>query len=194
MSLRVRVSFSLIVLYFCCSRAASASIIDVTSAVPIGTFEWVYDTLFGTGSTFSLTNESEKTFDAIFVDLYAGDGSDPFRTLDLGTVLGGGITQSIDDLSLLTVPTDIARAHLRFTLAGDLVGADLLATELSGESEGLTAVSVDILGPQASPEPVPEPSTLALLASGVLIALRRRRGVRHSRAGDRAAAVGPTCT
>lgn len=156
-------------------------------AAPIGTFEWVYDTLFATGSSFNVTNESESSFEDIFVDLYAPEAADPFQSLSLNSVEAGGIVQSFEDLSFLVVPFDLDRAHLRFTFNSGLVGLDLFASALTGDPQSLMAASVDIFAPEVppSPAPVPEPATLLLLGTGLgAMGLRRIRGRRDAGDGD----------
>jgi hypothetical protein len=45
----------------------------------IGTFDWVDDILFRSGSTFSVNNESASTFESIAIDLFAQGDSTPFH-------------------------------------------------------------------------------------------------------------------
>jgi hypothetical protein len=99
--------------------------------------------------------------------------------IDLGA---GEFAQSLDDLSLLGVPADIARVHLRFIFGSGvdsaLVGFDLFADALTGDVD-LMAASIELTiadTPPPPPAPVPEPGTLLLLAAGVgTLALRRLR-------------------
>ena len=184
MSLRVRTGVSLIAVFLFTSGAASAApITGGTSAVPLGTFEWVYDTLFASISTFKVTNESGDQFEDIFVDLYEPDAQDPFWSLSLGTLeAGGDPLQSFEDIDLL-VPSQLDRAHLRFNLGANLITADLFADGLTGEAP-LFAATVDFLAPEAPP--VPEPSTILLLSSALgVLGLRRKRGHRALRVADR---------
>jgi hypothetical protein len=177
MRLRVRVAVSMFVVLLCAASPAFASPIGGSSSIPLGTFEWVYDVMFGTGSTFTLTNESEDSFDDIVVDLYAPEAIDPFQSLSLGSIAGPGIAQSIDDLSFLLVPFDLDRARLTFRLGETILGADLFAAALSGD-EGVSLAAVDVFAPDPPTEPVPEPSTLLLLGGGIVaVALRRRRRI-----------------
>jgi len=184
MSLRVRTGVSLIAIFLFTSGAASASpITGGTSAVPLGTFEWVYDTLFDSISTFKVTNESDAQFEDIFVDLYEPDAQDPFRSLSLGTLeAGGDPLQYFEDIVLL-VPNQLDRAHLRFNLGASLISADLLAAGLTGEDPTFAA-AVDFFAPED--QPVPEPSTLLLLSSALgVLGLRRKRGHRAPHVADR---------
>ena len=190
MSLRVRTGVSLIAIFLCMSGAASASTITGgTSAVPLGTFEWVYDTLFDSISTFKVTNESGESFEDIFVDLYEPDALDPFRSLGLGTLeAGGDPLQYFEDIVLL-VPSQLDRAHLRFNLGASLISADLFADGLTGDAPTF-ATAVDFFAPED--QPVPEPSTLLLVSSALgVLGLRRKRGNRAPRVADRRSPPGP---
>ena len=185
MSLRVRTGVSLIAIFLCTSGAASASTITGgTSAVPLGTFEWVYDTSLDSISTFKVTNESGDQFEDIFVDLYEPDALDPFRSLSLGTLeAGGDPLQYFEDI-VLTVPGQLDRAHMRFNLGTSVITADLFAEALTGETPTLAVAAVDFFAPEA--QPVPEPSTLLLLSSALgVLGLRRKRGHRAPRVADR---------
>jgi hypothetical protein len=53
------------------SGSAQAGPIVLEPGSVIGTFEWVDDVLFGTGSTFDVDNESSFTFESVFVDLFS---------------------------------------------------------------------------------------------------------------------------
>ncbi len=167
--------------------AALLCVPRLASAATIGTFDWVYDELFATGSSFNVANESVDTFTSVFVDLYAPLAPDPFQSLSLGNVAAGTTAQSIDDLSLLLVPLDLARAQLRFTFGTEAVVVQLLAGALVGEPGNVLFGSIDIEAPDVSPTPTPEPSTLALLLAGVGIGAWRagfaRRGAARQRPG-----------
>lgn len=156
------------------------------SAEPIGTFGWVYDTLFDTGSAFSVTNESADPFSDVFVDLYAPGAADPFQSISLGnsgTIDGSTAAQSLEEL--LFVPSlELDRVHLRFVFDSMSLSADLFASALAGESGTLLATSADLFATESAPEPIPEPGTLLLLGSGIsALVLRRARGCRDR--GDR---------
>jgi hypothetical protein len=141
------------------------------AAAPIGTFEWVHDALFGTGSTFSVTNQSDDPFEDVFVDLFAPGQMTAFQSLSLGTVDAGSAAQSIDDLSFLVVPFDLSRALVRLTFDGTALSAELDSANLQGDPAFLLAGAIDIVAPDdpdPTPVPVSEPSTLTMLAGACL--------------------------
>ena len=151
------------------------------SATSIGVFDWTYDAAFGTGSTFSVTNDSTDPFSDVFVDLYAPSESIAFLSLSLGEVSAGGTAQSIDDLSLLLVPNDLATAVLRLSFGSDPITATIVASSLQGDPAFLLQSSIDILTDDSpNPTPIPEPSTVVLVGSVLGAAAVRR--VRSSRA------------
>jgi PEP-CTERM motif-containing protein len=153
------------------SRSAHADPLGPT--VVIGTFEWVDDILFGGGSTFNVNNESASAFESIAIDLFAQGDSTPFQTLLIGDIPSAGFAQSFEDLSALIVGTDLVEAVLRFTFDNAPLTATLFAASLTGDPATLLATSVDL----EAPAPVPEPTTLVLLTSGLAAAAwRRRRG------------------
>lgn len=171
--MRLRVAIVLAAL-LCVPRGASAA--------TLGTFEWVYDVLFASGSTFSVTNESDDSFSDVVVDLYAPEATVPFQSLAFGTIVGGTIAQNIEDLSFLLVPQDIDRAHLTLVVGTEVIALDLLATALTGESTDLLATSIDIVAADPPPTHIPEPPTLLLLAIGLGgFACYRRRARRAPR-------------
>ena len=146
------------------------------NAAPIGTFEWAYDVLFGTGSTFNITNTSTGVFEDTFVDLYAPAATTPFQTISFGDVDSGGSAQSIDDLSVFLVPDDLARVQLRLTFDATPVTAQLLASDLQGLPTLLLIGATDITGP--APTNVPEPPSVSLMLLGfaaTAFAARRRK-------------------
>jgi hypothetical protein len=142
-------------------------------AASIGTFEWTYDALFGTGSVFSVTNQSSDPFLDVFVDLYAPSESIAFYSMNLGVVDTGSASQTIDDLSFLTVPFDIGSATVRLSYVGEAVTATLLASSLAGDPTLLLQGATDIQVEDDS-QPVPEPSTLLLLGSALAAATIRK--------------------
>jgi hypothetical protein len=161
-------------------RSAGASPILEPSGRVVGSFGWVHDVLFQTGSTFSVTNESNADFVDVFVDLYAPSETVPFISLSLGAVVAGGSGQSIDDLSALLVPEDISVALLRLSFANAPLSASIFATSLSGDPLDLLAGATDILAPAQSPAPIPEPTTLVLMGVGILTGGLRRILSRHT--------------
>jgi hypothetical protein len=152
-------------------------------AASIGTFEWTYDALFGTGSVYSVTNQSSDPFLDVFVDLYAPSESVAFYSMSLGVVEAGTGSQTIDDLSFLMVPFDIGSATVRLNYIGEALTATLLASSLAGDPTLLLQGATDILTEESpQPHPVPEPSTLLLLGSALTAAMiRRRRGITWGR-------------
>ena len=136
-------------------------------AAPIGSFSWVHDILFGTGSTFTVVNDSGDPFTSVLIDLYAPDAATPFYTVNLGDIGAGESAQSIDDFSLFTLPADLDRTDLRLTYLADPVTAQLLATELIGDPLDLLTGTIDITVPDPPAPTVPEPGTLLSLALGL---------------------------
>jgi hypothetical protein len=143
-------------------------------AASIGTFEWTHDAFFGTGSVFSVTNQSSDPFLDVFVDLYAPSESVAFYSMNLGVVDAGSASQTIDDLSFLIVPFDIGSATVRLSYIGEMVTATLLASSLAGDPTLLLQGATDIEVDDES-QPVPEPSTLLLLGSALTAATIRKR-------------------
>jgi hypothetical protein len=148
------------------------------SAATIGAFEWLYDAAFATGSTFNVTNEYDRPYLSVFVDLFAPGAIQPFHTLSLDDVpANGGFIQSIDDLSIFLVPDDIGSATLRLTAGGVPVTATLSATDLLGDPADFLAGSIDITSRELPPgpeTPIPEPGTLILVGSALGVSGWRR--------------------
>jgi hypothetical protein len=142
-------------------------------AAPIGSFDWVHDVLFGTGSVFFVINDSANTFEDASVDLFAPGATNPFQTLSLGDVLPGAFVQSIDDLSFLLVPFDLDRVQLTLSYDSNRVSVDLLSSSMLGDPDLFLAASTSIPEPTRT---VPEPSTLLLLAvaAGIVTCGARR--------------------
>ena len=164
------------------SGSAQAGPIVLEPGSVIGTFEWVDDVLFGTGSTFDVDNESSFTFESVFVDLFSSGATTPFQTLALGDIPSMGFAQSFEDLSALIVGTDLSQALLRLTFGDTPLTATLFASSLTGDPQTLLAASVDI----QTTAPVPEPATLTLLGSSLAAMgwrLRRRGRTRHTTNG-----------
>jgi hypothetical protein len=153
---------------------ACASRVD---AAPIGTFEWTHDILFGTGSVFTVINESGSAFDDVTVDLFAPSAATPFFAASLGDLSPGESAQSFDDLSFFLVPFDLDSIRLRLTFENTLVTATLVSTQLTGDPSSLLAGSTTIDAPEVSP--VPEPSSVLLLLTGVALLTRRRMTARQ---------------
>jgi hypothetical protein len=147
------------------------------SAAIIGTFGWTYDAGLGTGSVFDVTNESAVTFESLSFALFAPGSSVEFMSMPLdpldNDVAPGATRQSIADLSLFLVPDDIERVVLTFLFDGTTITTALHSNSLTGEID-LMSTATSIQGPDVS-TPVPEPSTLALLACGIAAACARRR-------------------
>src|SRR5688572_16957015 len=91
----------------------------LSSAEPIGLFEWVDDRFFATGSVFNVTNASATDFLDVYIDLYAPANVAPFYSLNLGEIQAGTNAQSIDVLSFLVIPLDLDRATLRLGYLSD---------------------------------------------------------------------------
>jgi PEP-CTERM motif len=159
------------------SGSAQAGPIVLEPGSVLGTFGWVDDILFGSGSTFDVQNESSFTFESVFVDLFALGATTPFQTLALGDIPSMQPGQSFEDLSSLSVGTDLVQALLRLTLGDTALTATLLASSLTGDSAGFVTTSVDI----QAPAPVPEPATLTLLGSSLAAMGWRLRRERRTR-------------
>jgi hypothetical protein len=160
------------------SGSAQAGPIVLEPGSVLGTFGWVDDILFGSGSTFAVDNESPFTFESVFVDLFSSGATTPFQTLDLGDIPPSlGFAQSLEDLSSLSVGTDLVQALLRLTLGDTALTATLLASSLTGDPAGFVTTSVDI----QAPAPVPEPATLTLLGSSLAAMGWRLRRERRTR-------------
>jgi hypothetical protein len=155
------------------------------SAGPIGAFDWVHDVLFGTGSSFIVTNDSTRIFESVFVDLYSPGEFDPFQSLGLGDIdPEGGFAQTFDDLSHLLVPENVHRAVVRFVLADAVITTALLASSLEGDpTDFLIATTVIDDGAEPPPTSVPEssPTALLLLMGAAALAITRSRASRVCR-------------
>jgi hypothetical protein len=166
-------------------------------AIPIGDFNWTVhsdeECLDGAGlcgPLFSVGNFSTESFalgllGASFFDVFVDLEADGSPSLSLGLEIGPGASgQSIDPLAGL----DILSAGLRLTFAPGVPGFIRLLDPEDNVVAGLTApgsLLIDYVIREVV-VPVPEPSTLLLLMSGVMgIALRRkiqdRNALSHSR-------------
>jgi hypothetical protein len=165
------------------------------NAIPIGDFAWNEFSpdqcdIF-CGAFFSVDNFSTDpdvslgalgdSFFAVSVDLQTDAGP---LTLPLGDIAPGDSSQSIDDLSALTIAS--ATLTLTFGVPGTIQLLDdfgNIVTALTGPG----VLQIDYSAPVAQ---VPEPGTLLLLMGGLVgIACRRRSGPTRSAARDSGRAV-----
>ena len=120
-------------------------------------------------------------FPEIEFDTYLGAGGGPVRTtLQAGDV--GGDAYQFDEVELdvswaaqvIPVPLPSGRLHMaRLTFSDDATGSWRLAISAS-EPDGLVEFSGTIA------DIIPEPASLALMASGAAVLLRRQRSDRHA--------------
>jgi hypothetical protein len=180
---------------------ASADAIDPTSPVLVGTFNFVVeqcdsdiDPFCESLEYFSLTNDIDSS-DTLYggltffatVDL----GSVPITFLESGVdgffdgVLGGGESAISPTALVGTYFASAALATLTFT-GGNF--ADYGSLFLSGPLTATDSLATIYLDPKF--ESVPEPSSIALLASGLIVAALRRR-IRSPKSAPQCPGPGP---
>ncbi len=158
-------------------------------AVPIGTFSWSDDPLFG--PIFTVENFSHDplvslgppgaAFSEIFVDLAFGDGTAP-TSLSLAHVVDPADTTidpgEVAQNFLLPPSVAIASAGLRlvFPLAGTVALLDAQGVPLAALASAGTSGQIDFTA--ADVTPIPEPETLVLLAVALLTLRLRHRVMR----------------
>jgi hypothetical protein len=183
---QVRIAIAAIVLVWGVSPAASAA------PLLIGTFSWV--TAADETQTFEVTSFGADpwplalTLDNLFVD-YIRDGGATGQAFFDGDVncvglevsLGaGGLYQSPGDFSagcpLGPLPQDIVSATLNFSYNA-LLGIVTVGTLGPAFAEGAPTGDLQqiLFEPAESPVPVPEPTSLVLLGSGLAGAVLRRK-------------------
>lgn len=139
-------------------------------AVPVGVFSWDDEDLFG--PVFSVVNFSGdpdislgsagSSFFDVFVDLACagdcGQGDGGIYTISLGSIDPGASLQSIEDFTGVS----IVSASLRLVFGSPaLPGPITLPVLFLASSSDL----IDYTAPES--QPVPEPSTMLLLGSGL---------------------------
>jgi hypothetical protein len=179
----------------CASALAVLFTAAPVSATTIGVFGFVVDSALG--PVISVENLSAGgTFSDVVVHLF--DGTNDVFDLNLLDVSAFGLQQSVDDLTTLSF--DRAALDLNYSLAGSVALHDLTAlsfafdpllpdpldptTAIPGGGWFGTSNSVTIDFTEAGPQPVPEPASLFLVASGLIGVIGARARARAKPRGS----------